>query len=97
MTIDEVWELCKSIGINQYGQFQKEIRPYTVHTYAMEYMPALGVRIAAFNENDDFDFGNWLDLDLNERIIRDRINDLGQSIKKFRNYLELEKLQRDFK
>lgn len=59
-------------------------------------MPALGVRIAAFNENDEFDFGNWLDLDLNERIIRDRINDLGQSIKKFKNYLELEKLKEDF-
>lgn len=96
MTIDEVWKLCKSIGLNQYGQFQKEIRPFTVHTYAFEYMPALGVRIAAFNENDEFDFGNWLDLDLNEKIIRERINDLGQSIKKFKNYLELEKLKEDF-
>lgn len=96
MTIDEVWALCRGIGLNKYGQFPKEIRPYTVHTYAIEIIPALGVRIAAFNENDEFDFGNWLDLDLNEKIIRERINDLGQSIKKFKNYSELEKLKEDF-
>lgn len=97
MTIEDFWVLCRGIGINRYGQFQKEIRPYTVHTYAIEIIPALGVRIAAFNENDDFDFGNWLDLESNEQLIRDRINDLGQSIKKFKNNVELEKLQRDFK
>lgn len=96
MTVDEFVELCKDIGLNKYGQFQEEIRPFTVHTYAIEYIPALGVRIAAFNEKDDFDFGNWLDLESNEQIIRDRINDLGQSIKKFKNYLELEKLKEDF-